>query len=126
MLTDFPPFVISFDGVDCHDWLRGVKDSEQRAIEAIKLLKQHGHSLIVTTSLHMVNIHSLLPTYRLMKELEEDFLKAVPIIDTGNWKKQDCHDISIDEIYQEYLKLLKCYEMTTHLCNLVWAAFFNA
>lgn len=118
-------FLISFDGVGCHDWLRGVKGSEQRAIEAIKLLKRHGYSLIVTTSLHMGNIHSLIPTYELMKKLKVDFWKAVPIIDTGNWKKQDCHDISIDKIYQEYLKLLKYYRNDNAPMQLGLGGFFQ-
>ena len=35
-----PQFQISFDGVGCHDWLRGVEGAEKFAIRAIKLLRE--------------------------------------------------------------------------------------
>lgn len=102
-------FLLSYDGVGCHDWLRGVKGAEKKAIEAIKLLKRRGYELVVATSLHEGNIHSLLPTYEMMKKLGVDFWKAAPIIDTGNWRYQENREINISKVYDEYLKLLKRY-----------------
>lgn len=102
-------FMISFDGVGCHDWLRGVNGAEKKAIEAIKLIKGRGYRVTVSMSLHMGNIDSLLDTYELMKQLEVDHWKAAPIVDTGNWKNQGERNININKVFEENLRLIKKY-----------------
>ncbi len=102
-------FMLSFDGVGCHDWLRNVNGAEKKAIEAIKLIKSRGYKVTVSMSLHMGNIDSLMETYDLMKQLGTDHWKAVPIVDTGNWKNQNDRNININKIYEEYLRLIKKY-----------------
>lgn len=118
-------FMISFDGVNCHDWLRGVKGSEQRVIEAIKLIKKRGYKVVVSTALHMGNIASLPDTYELMKELGVEHWKAVPIIDTGNWAMQEERSINADRIYEEYLKLIKIYRNENMPMRLGLGGFFQ-
>lgn len=102
-------FMISFDGVDCHDWLRGVKGAEKKAIDAVKLIKSRDYKVTASMSVHMGNIDSLTATYELMKELGVDHWKAVPIVDTGNWKNQNNRSIDTDRIYEEYLRLINIY-----------------
>lgn len=118
-------FMVSFDGVNCHDWLRGVKGSEKRVIEAIKLIKKRGYNVTVSTALHMGNIDSLLDTYALMKELGVDFWKAASIVDTGNWTKQEERSINAGRIYEEYLKLIKIYQADDMPIRLGLGGFFQ-
>lgn len=118
-------FLISFDGIGCHDWIRGVDGAELRTIEAIKLIKNRGYAVVVSTALHMGNIHALIPTYELMKTLGVDVWKAVPIVDAGNWKKQEQEPISYQVIFDEYLKLLERYKRDEMPLRLKLGGFFN-
>lgn len=118
-------FMISYDGVGCHDWLRGVNGAEKKAIEAIKLIISRGYSVYVSMSLHMGNIDSLIETYELMKTLGVKQFKAISIVDTGNWKTQDSHLINAERIYNEYLKLLKKYAEDNMPISLKLGGFFS-
>lgn len=119
-------FALSYDGVNCHDWLRGVKGSEEKAINAIRLLKSRGYKVVVSMSIHMGNIDSLIETYELMKKLKVDFWKAVPIIDTGSWKKQKEKSIDIKYIFDKYLELIKLYIKDNKPFDLGLGGFFQA
>lgn len=118
-------FIISYDGVGCHDWLRGVNGAEKKAIEAIKLIKSRGYAVYVSMSLHMGNIDSLIDTYELMKSFGVEHFKAISIVETGNWKKQDSNSISIDRIYREYIKLLEKYAADNMPIGLSLGGFFH-
>lgn len=117
--------MLSFDGVACHDWLRGVKGAEEAAIRAIKLVKSHGIRVTVAMSLHMGNIDSLLKTYELMKSLGADGWKAAPIVDTGNWKTQNNREIAISRIYDQNLELLRHYKKDGFPMDLGLGGFFK-
>lgn len=118
-------FLLSFDGVGCHDWLRGISGSEERTIEAIKRIRNRGYKVIVTTSLHMGNIGSLMETYELMKKLGVEYWKAVPIIDTGNWRTQSDNEINYYTVFDAYLKLLKRYKADGMPMRLGLGGFFQ-
>lgn len=118
-------FMISFDGVGCHDWLRGVKGAEKKAVDAIRLIKSRGYKVTAAMSIHMGNIGSLTETYELMKELGVDHWKAVPIVDTGNWKNQGDRSMNTKLIYEEYLKLIKVYHDDNMPLRLGLGGFFQ-
>lgn len=117
--------MLSFDGVACHDWLRGVKGAEEAAIRAIKLVKSHGIRVTVSMALHMGNIDSLLETYELMKELGVDFWKAAPIVETGNWKKQENNSINTYKVFDKYLELITQYKKDDFPFRLGLGGFFQ-
>lgn len=118
-------FMLSFDGVGCHDWLRGVKGAERKAIEAIRLIKSRGYAVTVSMSLHMGNIGSLMETYELMKSLKVDYWKAVPIVDTGNWKSQENNHIDYITIFDHYIELIKKYKEDGMPLTLGLGGFFQ-
>ena len=106
-----PIFLISFDGVGCHEWLRRVEGSEKKAIDAVRLLKKEGYRVIVTTVFHENNIDSLFATYELMKELDVDMWKLGPVMDAGNWKKEENkRKLSTEVLFDNYLQLLSLYK----------------
>jgi len=117
-------FLISFDGVGCHDWMRGVDGAEKAAVNAIKLFVSHGYRVIVSTALHSGNLASLDETYRLMKELGVDTWKLSPVIDTGNWTQQENNAIDYRSVFDVYLKLLEQYISDGMPLNLTLAGFF--
>lgn len=118
-------FHISFDGVGCHDWLRGVKGVEKKAIDAIKLLKERNYYVAVTTAMHMGNLDFLFKTYELMKALNVDYWKTASISDTGNWRNQKDRSIDIGAVNDEYLKLIEIYCRDNAPMHLRLGSFFE-
>ena len=103
-------FLVSYDGVGCHDWVRGIKGTEKKTLAAIRLMKKRGYGVIVTTVLHNGNRAALLPTYELMKEIGVDKWKVAAISNTGNWAKQKNNSIDNMAIMNEYFKVLQKYK----------------
>lgn len=103
-------FLVSFDGVGCHDWIRGVKGTEEKTLAAIRLMKKRGYSVIVTTVLHNGNRDSLLPTYELMKQLGVNKWRMASITNAGNWRQQENNSIDEMKLIEEYFKILQRYK----------------
>lgn len=108
-LDCFPQFVLSFDGISGHDWLRGSKGAMNKTIEVIRLLKQAGYSVMLETALYEKNIKELLETYELLKQLRIDYWKISLVFPAGEWRGQGTRIISVKELYECYLKLIKRY-----------------
>jgi radical SAM protein with 4Fe4S-binding SPASM domain len=102
-------FVLSFDCVDRHDWLRGIPGIEERTIAAIRSIRQKGYAVSIETALHSGNIDKLLPTYNLMKELGIGHWKTARIFDAGEWKDTSFKTLPPETLYGEYTALLKKY-----------------
>ena len=65
----YPTFLISFDGVGFHDWLRGVDGAEEETIRAIKLLVKNQRNVDCTMCIHKKNKDSIRDTANLLAEL---------------------------------------------------------
>ena len=78
-----PPFQLSFDGVGCHDFLRGIPGAEERTLSALRLLRDRGHPVNVSMCLHRGNRHSLRETVRLMASLGVRSMKLSSIFGFG-------------------------------------------
>lgn len=105
----FPEFVLSFDGINGHDWLRGSKGAMEKTIAVIRLLKKRGYSVAVETALYEKNIEELGECYELLKNLHVDYWKTSLIFGAGMWKEQLPRQITIEGLYTQYLKLIKRY-----------------
>lgn len=104
-----PQFVLSFDGVDGHDWLRGKDGAQKEAVSAIRLLKEYGFAVMVETAIYEKNIGNLPETYERLKELSVDYWKTSLIFPAGKWKEQMLRRIETKELYSAYLKLIEGY-----------------
>jgi len=100
-------FLLSFDGVGWHDWMRGLKGAEEKLIAAIRRLKANGYPVIVTTVLHEKSLASLPATYRLMKELQVDFWRIANVANVGNWQKNENSEVSYESLLNAYSDLLR-------------------
>ena len=67
-----PKFTISFDGVGCHDWLRGFKGAEKAFYRAVKLLHERGLKIFVSFDLHKGNLDSVRESVKLLASLGVD------------------------------------------------------
>lgn len=102
-----PSFVLSYDGVGCHDWMRGLAGTEERTQAAIKQIISAGHDVMVETAIHRGNLESLPATYLLLAEYGVSKWKTSLVYETNRWKESDCiTDVSLHELYEKYLQLI--------------------
>ena len=103
-----PSFQLSFDGIGCHDFLRGVPGAEERTLHAIRLLRDWGHAVSVSMCLHRKNLHSIRDTVRLMSSLGVRSMKLSAILDLGEWAREELKELKLSpeeelEAFLEYI-----------------------
>ena len=54
-----PEFIISFDGIGWHDWMRGIKGAEEDALRVIRMCKEKDFSVSAEMCIHEGNKHVL-------------------------------------------------------------------
>jgi radical SAM protein with 4Fe4S-binding SPASM domain len=120
-----PTFVLSFDGVGWHDWLRGTEGAEKMATDAIRLLRGRDFPVFVESTFHRDSIGSLYETMTLLAELGVDHWKAATVTDSGNWLGEDgSFDLSPEELYTAWLELIPRYlEEGAPLCMMLGGFF---
>lgn len=120
-----PSFSISFDGVGCHDWLRGLKGAEEKTIRAIRLLRTQGFDVSIETSLHRENLQTLEETLKLLTELGISSWKTSPTSESGNWIKENGqYTLGVLELYDAYLKLIPKYKRLGSPLTIMLGGFF--
>lgn len=102
-----PSFQLSFDGVGCHDFLRGVPGAEKRTLDALKMLKEREYRVSVSMSLHRKNITTIRDTVNLMASLGVRSIKCGSMMDLGEWKKTDVENLKLSP--EEELKAFEEY-----------------
>ena len=80
-----PVWFISFDGLGCHDWLRGVPGSEDKALRAIRLLCGRGYTVYVQQCVWKDSLPSVIPTVQQLEELGVSRYRAVPVEPSLRW-----------------------------------------
>lgn len=120
-----PEFSLSFDGVGCHDWMRGLEGAEQAALDAIKLLKSRGFHVAIETALYTGNIGTLADTLKVFMEIGVDIWKTSPATDVGNWaNEQGKYTLSVQELYRAYLDFIPQYKAAGAPLQLMLGGFF--
>lgn len=61
-----PRFHISFDGMEYHDWLRGIPGARDSALRAIDICRAHGNEVYAAMCVHRKNRHELFETVRFL------------------------------------------------------------
>lgn len=67
-----PKFKISFDGVGCHDWLRGFNGAEKAFYRAVKLLHEGNFKIHVSFDLHKGNLDSVRESVKVLASMGVD------------------------------------------------------
>ena len=98
-----PAFQLSFDGVGCHDWLRGVEGAEEKLIKAIKLLRKRDYSVTAAMCIHKGNVHSLHDTVKLCDELGCKAIRICPVSSFGRYNEDNgVETFSVRELFEIY------------------------
>ena len=101
-----PEFNMSFDGIGCHDWLRGTPGAEEAVLRAFRLCKEHGFSTGSEYCLHKGNLHVFRDSIKLLAELGCRSCKVNGLSEEGEALQILDHIIPLDEEYQFYLDYL--------------------
>jgi radical SAM protein with 4Fe4S-binding SPASM domain len=118
-------FFLSYDGVGCHDWMRGVPGTEKSVLAAIRRIKARGrYGIGVTTVVHEGNVDSLLSTYELMKELGVNSWKTSTVSNAGNWQKDEHPVLEYSHLLDMYTKVLLAYKADGRPMRLVLGGTF--
>ena len=110
-----PLIKISFDGLGHHDWLRNRKGAEEDAIRAIRLCKENGFRVKIQTNVHRRNIHTMLPTARLMDELGVDQMRIIRTTEAPRWNENAAGaTLDLAEYYEGMMDFVKAYMQEDH------------
>lgn len=104
-----PEFNFSFDCLEWHDWMRRVKGSEKRVIDAIKLCQKRGFPTGIEACVHRGSISTLRETIKLMGSLNTR-VKVGSLMDTELWQKNgEGYGLSTQEYFDEMIKYIDCF-----------------
>jgi radical SAM protein with 4Fe4S-binding SPASM domain len=121
-----PEFVLSFDGVGWHDWLRGTEGAEKMATDAIRLLRGRDFPVSIESAFHRDSIGSMYETMMLLAELDVNRWKAADVINAGNWLNEDASlSLSPEELYAAWLELIPRYFEQGAPLNMKLGGFFK-
>lgn len=109
----YPLMKISFDGIGHHDWLRNRKGAEADALRAIRLCVDNGFRVKVQTNVHRLNVHTMLPTAKLLSDMGVAEMRIIRTTEAPRWV-QNAGDacLTLEEYFDAMLDFLKEYTQT--------------
>lgn len=82
-----PLMMISFDGVNRHDWLRGVPGAEKRALGALNLCALHGFPTSSHVCVHRGNVDVLRETAIALEANGAEVMRVIRVSEAPRWMK---------------------------------------
>ena len=119
-----PEFNMSFDGVGCHDWLRGVPGAKQAVLRAFSLCKERGFPTGAEYCLHKGNLSALRESVKLLGELGCQTLKVNRLNVEGEALGIADYAITRDEEFQTYLDYIPQFYEDGAPLSLMLSGFF--
>ncbi len=103
-----PVFQLSYDGVGCHDFLRGVPGAEERTLNAIRLLRERDYTVSAAMCLHKKNRHVVRETVNLMASMGVSSMKLGAMVQEGEWARPEVRELQLtpaeeQSIFEEYI-----------------------
>jgi len=119
-------FSLSFDGVGCHDDIRGIEGTELKTLEAIDRIRNHGFPVKIETILYRKNINRMLDTLEVLKSKKVDYWKLSAVGNVGKWLETcDQENISPAEIFDCFLGLLKGFIGAERPMGILMGGFYT-
>ena len=122
-----PEFNMSFDGIGCHDWLRGVDGAERKVLHAFELCAKHGFPTGSEYCLHRGNTGALRESVKLLGSLGVESLKVAGLSLQGEARTISSYILPKEEEFQFYLDYIPQYyedgePLDLMLSGMFWAA----
>lgn len=80
-----PRFHISFDGLEYHDWLRGIPGAKDSALRAIACCRKHGNSIYAAMCVHRKNRDEMLSTVKFLSSCGVSRIRIKFMLPNGMW-----------------------------------------
>ena len=112
-------FQISIDGnKEHHNMIRGVKDSYEKACNAITLLKKYGFKVAISSTFNKDNICDIEEITRTVKELGAMQITYGLTMDVGRAASNElANQLNVEEFYSITLKMKKEYSSINFFVN---------
>ena len=122
------PFLrISYDGLGCHDWLRGVTGSEEKINRAFELCRDMGFPTSASMVIHKGNCHTLRASVNHLAKLGVKLLKTLYAANVGEWLKRNGQgSMSIEDMCRLYLEYIPHYYEDGMPLSVIFTSFFRA
>ena len=121
-----PEFNMSFDGVGCHDWLRGVPGAEKAVRRAFALCQERGVPTGAEYCLHKGNLGALRESVQLLGKLGCQTLKVNRLSLEGEALGIADYAITRDEEFQTYLDYIPHFYEDGRPLSLMLSGFFSS
>jgi len=117
-----PLMKISFDGLGCHDFMRGVAGAQERTLRAIELCVESGFEVSAQIQLNRVTMGSLDETLRHLDGLGVGSARIIRTSESDRWlANASGATLSMDEYYATALEACRHYIGQDHAMELtVW------
>ena len=111
---------VSFDGVGWHDWMRGIRNAEQTALDAIRRLKAAGFPVMVQMCVHTGNLSTIRETTEMMAKLGVDRMRIMRTGESPRWvERMENSALSFEAYYDAALDLMAWYVQTGYTMDLI-------
>lgn len=119
-INDQAQFLISFDCLGHHDWMRGKKGIEQKTIDAIKLCVENGFYVLLDVQVNKVTMDSLVETAEFFDKLGVNTFRFIRTTETPRWRElAGDAALSIEEYYDVCVDFLKKYYAKEHKMDII-------
>ena len=117
-----PNIKISFDGVGIHDYMRGVKGAEEKALNAMKLSIKNGFRTYSQTQVNKLTMKNMDETLEVLDKLGLQTVRLIKTTDTPRWEQNaKGNSYTFKEYYEEMLNLSEKYLSKKHNTELdIW------
>ncbi len=117
-----PLIKISFDGLGCHDFMRGVAGAEERTLRAIELCVENGFEVAAQVQVNRVTVGSLDETLCRLDDLGVSSSRLIRTSESDRWLANAAGaTLSVEEYYATALEVCRRYAGHDHTMELfVW------
>ncbi len=102
-----PSFQLSYDGLGTHDFLRGVQGSEERTINALRLLQKRSIPTAISMCVHRKNLHTVRESVKWFASLGVSSIKLGSMMEIGEWARAEVAELQLS--MEENLEMIEKY-----------------
>lgn len=105
-----PRFHISFDGIEWHDWLRGIPGAKDNAIRTFARCQAHGNEVYAAMCVHRRNRHEMFETVKYLASCGVSRTRIKFMLPNGMWAEQYADEsLSMDMAVESLMDFIDAF-----------------